>query len=204
MTYSNETGYPSPSDILNPWIDKRWFKPEHSARGAAVHASISVKMKGVVPIWKPEFYGYRDSFNQISGFFEKPIGTEKRLTDKTLCYSGQIDTVAPLTSAGCIALGLTYPCTALVDWKTSANSAQDWDLRLAAYFNLCIVNGIECDIHLIARIRKDGSAPKIKVSHKEEIRFYFTYFKAALHSWYYFKTNVRYVEKKVLDIQEKA
>jgi hypothetical protein len=192
MSYSNESGYPSPSDILDPWIDKRWFKDEHRNRGNAVHSAINAHMKGLVPIWKVGLEGYRDSFKKIETYFEEAVLTEKRLVDKTLCYSGQMDLVAKMSRTGCAALAMDYPVLAVVDWKTSAQPAKDWPLRMAAYFNLCVVNDVKADVHFLARIRKDGSTPKIKVSQKEEIRFFFSYFKAALHSWYYFKTNVQF------------
>lgn len=196
MSYSNESGYPSPSDILDIWIDKRWFKPEHSSRGSAVHAAATASMRGLVPIWREDLSGYRDSFMMIRDYFEKTVMTEKRLVDKTLCYSGQVDLVAFLSKKGCEFLGIQYPCQVLVDWKTSANPYKDWPLRMAAYFNLCIANGIECDAHILVRIRKDGAMPKIKFSTKDEIRFYFSYFKAALNAWFYFNTNVSFSPKK--------
>lgn len=192
MAYKNDSGFPSPSDILDPWIDKKWFKPEHSERGVNVHSAITATLKGVVPIWKEGLDGYRESFLQIRDYIESVVMAETRLVDKTLCYSGQMDLVAKLSKKACAALLLPYPTTALCDWKTSAQSAIDWPLRMAAYYNLCIVNGIKLDVHILFRIRKDGSSPKIKVSLPDETRFFFPYFKAALLSWYYFKVGVTF------------
>jgi hypothetical protein len=196
MKYKNDSGYPSPSDILDVWIDKRWFKPEHSERGNNVHSAIHTALRGLVPIWKEGLDGYRDSFKLIEKYFEEAVLLEHRLVDKTLCYSGQLDAVMKLSEIGCSELSVPYPTMALVDWKTSLQPSKDWNLRLAAYFNLCIVNDIKCDLHLLVRIRKDGSSPKIKVSRRDEIRFYFSYFKAALNAWYFFKTNVVFEPKK--------
>jgi hypothetical protein len=196
MTYKNDSGFPSPSDILKPWVDTRWFKPEHSDRGNSVHTSIGASMKDLVPIWDPEFYGYRDSFNQIRDYFEDVIISEQRLVDKNLCYSGQPDAVVKLSKKACDAFAIDYPATALVDWKTSVQEQKSWVIQAAAYFNLCVVNDINCDLHLLARIRRDGDFPKIKVSHKEEIRFYFVYFKAMLNSWYFFNTGVKFQPKE--------
>jgi hypothetical protein len=65
MAYSNTTGLPSVTDILDRYIASEWFTREARDRGTAVHSACFAYLTGsyVIPL-RPGWRGYFDSFRR--------------------------------------------------------------------------------------------------------------------------------------------
>lgn len=179
MTYKNDTGYPSSTEILSPWFDKEWFTEEHSERGQIVHAALSTHLLGVwsAPI-KTDYQGYVDSGKRwIDLMVEKVILVEERMIDKELGYCGQPDLIAILR-------GDTDIC--LCDWKTSVAKHISWRPQIASYRNLAVEDKeIITNRGISIRLNKDGKKPLV-----DEYRGFqndFNIFKSALTTYKFFK-----------------
>ena len=150
MQYLNETGFPSVTKILSPFVDSKWFKPEHAKRGEKVHGAISSRLRGLFvpslpPAWKP----YYDSFLPFFEHIDKVLLVEERLSDEDEGFCGQPDLVAQMDN--------TYNnAIALIDWKTSIAKAKWWKPQLGGYSKL-LMNKTEFvpSIAISARVRKD-------------------------------------------------
>lgn len=149
--YRNDTGYPSVTEVLMPWIDAEWFLPIHAERGSAVHAALSAHLRG---IWSrplpPEWQGYYDSGRRwIDQMVDRAFLVEERLIDPVLGFCGKPDLVAVLKGdAG----------ASLADWKTSQATARWWRLQSAAYRHLAKSDrGIQTHRGLCVRLKRDGS-----------------------------------------------
>ena len=120
--YLGKLELPSVTRILGAvgLIDTRWFKPEHAARGKAIHAVLQYVDKGILD-WgtvDPAIYGWIEAYML---FLEehKPVytGIEKKTYHQDRLYAGIIDR---LTATG------------LDDIKTGAEAP--WhQLQLTAY-----------------------------------------------------------------------
>ena len=161
MDYNNDTGLPSVTDILSPYVDRRWFKREHTDRGSACHDAMAAHVSFVpyfgrnwTPLWDPYIVsGKRWADDNI----KKVLLCEKRLTDPG-SHTGQLDLVAVLTS------GLT----ALVDWKTSVATAKPWRFQLAAYQDLVEKHtDIKIDIRMSVRLRRELGRPALVNEYKD-------------------------------------
>lgn len=126
MAYENNTGFPSVSDIIRPYIDTQWFTEESAMRGTAIHACCASHIQGLYfPKLKPEYQGYMDSFKEWADKnIEDVILVEERLVDKDLGYCGQID-------AGLKLKGYEKPF--IVDFKTGKAMQRSHKLQVAAY-----------------------------------------------------------------------
>jgi len=164
MKYSNETGLPSVTEILKPFIDTRWYKPEHSKRGSDVHGIISAKIKGMFVPKPPEHLaGYIDSALQLTRDITNVLLIEERLSDHSEGFCGKPDIVARMNHKWNNAI-------ALIDWKTSVAEGKTFGAQLAAYRHLVSrAKGINCDITVCARLRKEpGKKILLSVYDKEE------------------------------------
>ena len=134
MTYINDTGYPSVTEIINPFIDDEWFTEEHSNRGSAVHAACASHMLGlyVVPL-SQQYQPYFDSFMRWCDIVKpETIEVEKRLIETRLGFCGQLDLACWVGKE-----------LRIIDFKTSQAKYLWWRLQGAAYRHLWDNN--ECD-----------------------------------------------------------
>ena len=151
MTYTNETGYPSVTTILRPYLDTEWFTQEAAERGTAVHGATAAYLRGAwtMPLpaaWQPYF----DSARQwIHAAVKEPILIEERLTDPRLGFCGKPDLI-------CTLIGSDAPV--LIDFKTSQAYYKWWEIQAAAYRHLAFVDrGIKTERSLSVRLKADGS-----------------------------------------------
>jgi hypothetical protein len=156
MSYENNTGYPSVTDILSPYVDKRWFKEIHRVRGSEVHRVVTCKLvkswaKPINPAWK----GYVVSILRwCQENIKRVIMVETRFVDDLYKYTGKLDLVAELLD-GRIGLG---------DFKTSVAAGKTWPLQTAGYKLLYEKNSPDLpkiDIRFGVRGREDGSKPAL-------------------------------------------
>ena len=151
MAYVNETGYPSVTELIGPYIDKTWFTPEHSARGEAVHAACEAHINGlfVMPL-RADYQPYFDSFRRWADkAIDDVILTEERLVDESLGFCGKPDAVLRIKGDDCLALA---------DWKTSQAYQRWWSVQAAGYEHLIrIEKGIEMGRAISVRLKADGS-----------------------------------------------
>jgi hypothetical protein len=148
--YSNETGLPSVSDILKPYISSQWFTDESRARGDLVHSATASYLLGLYSPPVPEEYqGYVDSMKRwIDDMVVEVILVEERLIDKRLGYCGKPDAIVRLKGDA----GLSLP-----DWKTGQSQLKIWRIQNSAYRRLASVNGIETFRGFSVQPKKDGS-----------------------------------------------
>jgi hypothetical protein len=147
--YENNTGYPSVTDIISPYIDKAWFTEESRQRGSAVHHALALHLMGK---WSPpvrnEWRGYVDSGRRwIDANVRAVILVETRLIDDEWKYCGQMDLIVHTKE------GRRF----LVDWKTGIASEPWWRLQAAAYRRLAEKNGHNIDAAFSLRLKADGS-----------------------------------------------
>lgn len=153
MPYSNNTGLPSVTDVLAPYINKDFFTDEHRLRGETVHEAIAAYLNDY---WHPslpsEWQGYLDSAKR---WLYKNIATalsieQRFVNDAGLEYCGQIDLFMIDNDDKLV----------LVDWKTSIAEQPWWRLQLVGYYMLLTRNNF--DIKLMAvRLQKNGSMPLV-------------------------------------------
>ena len=126
MAYKNNTGFPSVSDIIRPYINTKYFTDECRIRGTAIHACCASYIQGLyIPKLIPMYQKYIDSFKiWADENIEDVILIEERLVDKDLGYCGQLDAVLRLKDH-------EKPC--IVDWKTGKALQKSWILSIAAY-----------------------------------------------------------------------
>jgi len=157
--YVNETGFPSVSDVISTWVDKRWFTENSRIRGTYAHDRIEADIKDdffVYPV-DADFENYYDSFlefkeNRIKKGF---IFCEERLADKDLGFCGMPDLVFQDVD----------DMITLTDWKTSVAISKTWPLQLGGYSILLKTQrDIICQKNIIVRLRKEtGKRPLISV-----------------------------------------
>jgi hypothetical protein len=148
--YKNETGYPSVTQILKPWIDDEWYTEESRQRGSAVHYAIDAYLNCVyqAPL-KQEYQGYLDSFKKWFDSVAEIESTEQRLVDSVLGFCGKYDLLFKFTcSPQVLVLG---------DIKTSLSEQPWWGYQLSAYSHLIMKNMKKYAAKRIAiRPKKDG------------------------------------------------
>jgi hypothetical protein len=147
-------------------------------RGTAVHALCAGIAKGA---WVPdsmvqeEYKGYVSSFMQWNEAVVKEyVVIEKRYTDETKRFSGQVDFVIRAYD------GELY----LADLKTTAKPHKTHPIQMAAYTHLLKSNGIEVKGAALIYLDKEGVYPPVHhyVGLHEELKI----FEAALQCWNYF------------------
>lgn len=151
MSYKNDTGYPSVTEVLTPFIDTKWFKPIHSTRGNEVHRVVGCKMvkswaKPINPAWQ----GYVDSILRwCDANIKEVIEGEVRYVDDLYKYTGKLDLVALLIDDR---LGL-------LDFKTSVAASKTWKLQTGGYKLLYEKHNPDkkIDVRITIRGREDGS-----------------------------------------------
>jgi hypothetical protein len=149
VDYNNDTGLPSVTDILSPYVDRRWFKKEHTDRGSACHDKMAAHVSFVPffgqnwsPLWDPYIVSGKE---WADANIKKVYLCEKRLSYPG-SHTGQLDLVALLTS------GLI----AVVDWKTSVAESKTWKFQLAAYQDLVEkCTDIKIDTRIAVRLRRE-------------------------------------------------
>lgn len=153
MAYENNTGYPSVSDIIRPYINIQYFTDECRIRGTCVHACCASYLQGLYfPKLKEDYQGYMDSFKKWADKnIEDVILVEKRLVDEDLGYCGQLDCVLRLK-------GHEKPF--VTDWKTGISMQRSHKLQIAAYTALeakCEDLGLDAYNCITVRIKADGT-----------------------------------------------
>lgn len=144
------------TDIISPYIDKRWFKEIHRKRGSEVHRVVGC---GLLKSWalpiNPAWQHYVDSIALwISQNVKEILLVEKRLSDPVYKYTGQLD-------LACI---LKDDRQALVDWKTSVAEYKTWKLQTAGYQLLYTKNNPKApaiDTRIAVRGRVDAGKPAL-------------------------------------------
>lgn len=179
MSYENNTGYPSVTEILKPYIDDEWFLPEHAERGTAVHAACEAHIKGlyVIPLridWQPYFDSFRRWFDAV---VDRVVLSEERLVDHRRGYCGKPDAALVLKGDN---------ETSLWDWKTSQAHQTWWPLQGAGYRNLLQENGIQVSRGGSVRLKKDGSGCLIDMWPDNPTK-HFNIFTGLLNAHNYFK-----------------
>jgi len=175
------TKLPTTTQILKPWMNLDWFKPEHAERGSAVHRAISTRLKGAWnPPVKAEYQGYVDSaFRWIDAMVDEIILIETRLVDESLKYCGKPDLIPKLKGDDCFSM---------VDWKTAVAKDQFrvWPPQIASYRNLAKVDrGFETGRGMSVRLREDGKMPLVD-EYTDTYEADFRAFECALYCHYYF------------------
>lgn len=151
MPYINDTGLPSVTDVLNPYIDTRFFTQEDCDRGDAVHASMAAHCLGV---WSPplpiEWQPYFDSGRRwVDECVDRVVLAEERLVNRVKTFCGKPDLVAVIK-------GNDLPT--LIDWKTSQTYYEWWRLQNASYrYLLEDSKQIKTMAGMCVRLKKNGS-----------------------------------------------
>jgi len=178
--YVNNTGFPSVTEILNPYIDSTWFTDEAAERGTAIHAAASAYLQGLfVPPLKPVWKGYFESFKKWSDIIDEVILTEERLTDANMGFTGQPDMIIKIKGDA----GLSLP-----DIKTGQSKLKVWEIQSAAYRHLAkAVKGIDTIRGFPVRPKPDGSGVLPVGDYARNYQNDFNIFRSALNCQRYFK-----------------
>lgn len=177
MTYLNDTGLPSVTDVISGYIDSQWFTEDARDRGTAVHEACFSHIKGdyVIPL-KPAWRGYFDSFRRWCDHAKpKPHFAEVRLIDDQLKFCGQMDFAGEVEirdGAG------------LIDWKTSLAVEKWFRLQGAAYRHLAGMNGYPTVWGGNLRLKADGAMPLF--NEWPPMAHDFSLFIMALNLYYFF------------------
>ena len=166
MTYTNETGLPSVTNILKPWIDTRWFTKESADRGNQVHDRCeSYLTKSFPSYFDPKYEPYWESFKKFEPNISEVILVEERLADYELGFCGQPDLVCVFAD------GLIV----LVDWKTAQSKYKYWPIQLGGYSILLKTQkNIEVERLMTVRLRKENfKKPLIDVYCVQEFELMF-------------------------------
>jgi hypothetical protein len=152
MAYRNDTGYPSVTQILKPFINTDWFTQEHADRGTIVHDYCHQYLAGewFMPALPPEYQGYFDSFRRWADqAIDDVILAETRLIDPVYGFCGQPDFIGRIYGD---------PAPVLLDWKTSQAYQRWFALQGAAYRLLAKTDKkIETTRAGSVRLKADGS-----------------------------------------------
>jgi hypothetical protein len=176
MPYSNDTGLPSVTDILRPYVDATWFTPLAAERGTRVHAAIENHLRGefVVPL-PADWSGYFDSFRRWADAVQPEVVLiEERLIHPRLRYCGKIDLVARTGGADVV-----------IDWKTSEAVPRAAIVQAAAYRELYDAQGCRSNDAAVVRLRSDGSRPLVEYVGRDQGTA-FNVFQGLINAYYYF------------------
>jgi hypothetical protein len=191
MAYTNDTGYPSVTQVLRPWVDTSWFTAESRARGTAVHDAVAQYLGGrpaFMVSLQPNWRGYFNSARWwIDAHVADVLMAEVRLQDDQWRYCGQPDLVARLRDGS----------IALVDWKTGA-AARWHQLQIAGYRHLAKGAGVTTSRGMTIRLRDDGSAPLVDEharNHEQDLNRLL----GAVGLWWFFHPKRKEVKGEVED-----
>ena len=181
MVYVNNTGYPSTTQVIRPYINTDWFTEEDQERGNAVHRAMKCHALGLwtPPLradWQPYFDSGRRWFDSM---VVEIILVEERLVDEMRAYCGQPDLIAVLKGDE------MYRKKTLVDYKTSQAKSKWWPLQISSYRRLAEVDrGLICSRGMSVRLMKDGSAVKIDEYQRHD--YYLNIFTGIVNAHNYF------------------
>jgi len=155
--YINDTGLPSVTETIKPWIDTRWFTEESAIRGSYVHDRIYCHLDYQMfmePI-NPAYEVYFRSFQKFEPRIKDVILAEKRLADYDLGFCGQPDLIH-IDEDGLVSL---------TDWKTGKAIYKYWPIQIGGYSILLkSQENIKVDKAMIVRLREDdGKVPLVGV-----------------------------------------
>jgi len=178
MGYKNDTGLPSVTDILSPWIDDSFYRKKHSDRGDAVHTSVgNILQKKFVPAYAdPDVETYVMNFKQyVRPHLGGVVAIEERIANNDLGFCGQPDFI-----------GIHGGQMALIDWKSSASKQWWWVLQLAGYSLLAQYKYPEIQIEKFLSISLQkylDKPPLVVVESAHEIKFFQQIFLSQLKIW---------------------
>lgn len=151
MSYSNKTGLPSVTEIINAacanWIPTDFFTEEGRDRGTAVHewCAAYVTDQYCLPL-KNDWRGYCQSFKLwADAYLEEVLLCEKRLIHP-MGYCGKPDLVCKIKGRN---------GAGLIDLKTGAKSKAH-RIQIAAYRHLTVIPSRWAGV---LRLKDDGSMP---------------------------------------------
>ncbi|NNL41006.1 MAG: hypothetical protein HKO79_00780 [Desulfobacterales bacterium] len=149
MAYTNETGLPSVTNILKPWVDTRWFTKESAERGNQVHDRCESYLTRSFPThFEDQYEPYWQSFKKFEPNIGEVVLVEERLADHDLGFCGQPDLVCVYVD------GLVT----LVDWKTAQATYKYWPLQLGGYSILLKTQkNIQVEKMMTVRLRNEYS-----------------------------------------------
>jgi len=143
--------YPHVTEIISPYVDTRWFLPEHKERGRLIHNVCNIYFETKwIPPYEEKFQFYIDSYIRwFEIFTPEKIAGETEMYDHELKFKGIPDFVGKIKGSDEIGI---------IDWKTSQQTYKHWILQLAAYKHL-VEHTLKLKIKWIAtlRLKKDGS-----------------------------------------------
>lgn len=170
--YKNDTGYPSSTEIISPYIDKTWFKEQDSKKGEIIHQSVQNFLEGKFFIKS----AYVLSFMKWFDVGVKDVDmVETRLVDKQRGYTGQIDAVFTMKTGKKL----------LVDFKTSTNFYKHWFLQIESYRRLYLIGKDDIEIQAATlRLKKDGGLPLANID--ENPNLHWDKFLKLLDLWRFF------------------
>lgn len=167
MPYNNDTGLPSVTNILKPWIDTQWFTAESCTRGNEVHEQVYSHLVKDFFVCKDEYMVYYKSFLKFEPRIKEMVLTEERLANYDLGFCGQPDIVFVDSEDGVLTLG---------DWKTSVAVAKYYQLQLGGYSILLkTMKNISVQKLMLVRLRKElDKKPLINIYSVSECERLFT------------------------------
>ena len=177
--YSNPTGLPSVTEIIEPYIDSQWFTDESRDRGNAVHSAAAAHLQGVfVPTLDPTHQPYFESFKRWSGVIDEVVFVEERLVDERLGFCGKPDLIVRIKGDD----GYSLP-----DLKTGQSKMKAWIIQSAAYRQLAKkAKGIDTIRGFPVRLKPDGSGALPVGDYARDYTRDFNIFIGLINSWRFF------------------
>jgi len=173
---------PSVTQALQPFMDFSKVPPDvlqaAADRGSEVHAICACIAKKLWVVEVPDnCAGYVRSFQGwFSSMVDEVVLAEERLYDHARRFHGMPDLICRIKGDS----GLS-----LVDYKTGATAMPHWEVQIAAYRHLAILNGHPVNRILSLRLSKDGKPPKITESTRS-MDYLFNVFVSALNCYRHF------------------
>jgi hypothetical protein len=120
-------------------------------RGTKVHEYCTAYVRNLwIPEVEEEYQPYLDAFaSWADENIEDVLHFSTRLYDDVKRFTGEFDMIVKLRETRRLAL---------LDIKTSAVKSKSWPVQLAAYGNLCMVNGYKFDDILNLHLKKTKAA----------------------------------------------
>jgi hypothetical protein len=167
--------------ILAPFADFSGIREdvlENAARrGTEVHRICAALVMGLwVPKVPEDCGGYVQSFRRWLPLVKDAALVEGELQDRERGYCGHPDLVVTIKGD---------PRPAVIDLKTPQSFSRSWRLQVAAYRNLCRVNGYDVKRCMTLRLKKDGSGVIVNES-TDTADHDFNIFCNALAAWKFF------------------